>query len=112
VLVAFWIQLALVAWDASFGGFTQAGVIRAFGDDDKMLHFLVFAAVGLTALWLWRSAWPVVAVFFAFAGFMEVAQQLLPDHEAPLADFGASAVGLLAAWTAFRAAATFRDASA
>lgn len=110
VLAVFWLEIALVSWSASFGGSFQAGVTHMFGLDDKMLHFLAFAVVALTALWLWKPAWLVVAVLFVFAASIEAVQRTLPGREASLADLGASAAGLLAAWALFRAAGAVRDA--
>lgn len=110
VLAVFWLEIALISWSASFGGSFQAGVTHMFGLDDKMLHFLAFAIVGLTALWLWKPAWLVIAILFVFAASIEAVQRALPAREASLADLGASAAGLLAAWALFRAVGAFRDA--
>lgn len=110
VLAVFWLEIALISWSASFGGSFQAGVTHLFGLDDRMVHFLAFAALALTALWLWRPAWLVVAVLFVFAASIEAVQSALPGREASLADLGASVAGLLAAWALFRAAGAVVDA--
>lgn len=105
-------EAAAILWGASFGGAFQARVTQVSGLGDKALHALGFAAIALTALWLWKPAWRTVSILFVFAAAIEAVQSLLPGRDASLADLAASTAGLVAAWTLFQAAAAIEAGAA
>lgn len=102
VLAAFWIEVMLTLWAASFGGSIQGDLNRVLGMENWMHHVLAFTALGVTALVLWRPAWRVVTALLVFAFCIEAMQSLISTRVASLADAGASAMGIFLAWGILR----------
>lgn len=99
LLVAFWIELILMLWGASFGSGLRAMLLDFFMIDDKMLHAISFMILTFTALAIWRPAWVVVLGLILLAVNIEVVQIILPERTGSIKDFSASAAGIGVAWS-------------
>jgi hypothetical protein len=66
---------------------------------DKVVHLIIFAAVGVSAVWAGLPRGPVLGLLLVHAGVSEVVQgTLLPDRSGDVYDALADAVGVLLAW--------------
>lgn len=78
--------------------------MNRFGVSDKVFHILGFGVVTLLALMLLSPAVVIVALMLILGIFIETVQSLIPGRTASLADFLASAGGVVAAWAVWRVA--------
>ncbi|MCQ4313840.1 VanZ family protein [Pseudomonas stutzeri] len=83
-----------------FTGLRPDPIPQAFDQQDKLHHLLGFAALMFTmrlAFPQWRLLWLIVLSLTA-ALMIEIAQGLLPNRQASLADMLANTLGVLLGW--------------
>jgi VanZ family protein len=90
------LEVAGIAWLASFGHVQQAQLQSFFLFGDKAAHMLAFLVTGLTASLASRSPIWSALVLSGVAGGVEVLQAFVPGRSASVLDLVASLSGIAA----------------
>ena len=90
------LEVAGIAWLASFGHVQQAQIQSVILGGDKAAHSLAFLVTGVTASLASRSPIRSALVLAAVAGGVEILQAFVPGRTASVLDLVASLAGIAA----------------